>query len=237
MKKPKKITVKPFLNDRLDPIEASIHDSNGEVTKELQYPLYYMVIYNRNNTKFKSRVGFYYSNIEIVPKSVVEFESNTIEKILRYQISKSGEDVDLKGLGNAFNILSENLLQSIEKYLKNKLKLASMSADSYLSCMINFDDWRNPFSKYYDVVTSIFGNISKYIKEDFKAEIDAYNSYYDFYNKLKKNQSDLDQPTIIDWLNGEYKDFILREINTEMGIENIIQLIENSIEKSIKWID
>ena len=36
MKKPKKITVKPFLNDRLEPIEESINDSNGKVMKELQ---------------------------------------------------------------------------------------------------------------------------------------------------------------------------------------------------------
>ena len=235
MKKPKKITVKPFLNDKLDPIEASIHDSDGKVTKELQYPLYYMVIYNRNNTKFKSRVGFYYSRLEDVPKTIIKFESDTIEKILRYQISKLGEDVDLKGLGNAFNILSENLFQCIEKYLKKKLKLAAMGADSYLSCMINFDDWRNPFSKYYEVATSLFGNISKYIKDDFKIEIDAYNNYYKIYSKLEKQQSDFDRPTIIDWLNDEHKNFILREMKNEK--ENIIRLIENAVEKTIKWID
>ena len=237
MKKPKKITVKPFLNDKLDPIEASIHASDGEVTKELQYPLYYMVIYNRNNTKFKSRLGFYYSAFEKIPKSIIEFESNTIEKILRYQISKLGENVDLKGLGNAFNVLSENLFQCVEKYLKKKLKLAAMSADSYLSCMINFEDWRNPFSKYYEVTTSLFGNISKYIKDDFKIEIDAYNNYYNIYIKHEKQQSGFCQSILIDWLNDEHKSFILQEMKNEKEIENIIHLIENAVEKSTRWID
>ncbi|MEE4197131.1 MAG: hypothetical protein V2I54_05770 [Bacteroidales bacterium] len=237
MKKPKKITVKPFLNDKLDPIEASIHDSEGKVTKELQYPLYYMVIYNRNNTKFKSRLGFYYSGIENVPETIIEFESNTIEKILRYQISKSGEDVDLRGLGNAFNILSENLFQCVEKYLKNKLKLAAMSADSYLSFMINFEDWRNPFSKYYDVVTSLFGKISKYIKDDFKIEIEAYNNYYNIYKKYEKQQSGFCQSTLIDWLNDEHKSFILQEMNNEKETANIIHLIEKAVEKSMRRID
>jgi hypothetical protein len=235
VKKPKKITIKPFLNDNLEKIEMSISEGGGEGSgKEYGLPLYYMVIYNRNNTKIKSRLGFYYTKDEEIPEGIIQHEPRIIEQILRYLISINGEEVNLKGLGRVFDNYSQDLWGSIEKYLKNKLRLASMSADSWLSCMINYDDWRNNFTRYYEIALQIFKGISSKIDDTFRQEIEAYNVLLKIKdrvnNSIEKNYS----PAIIDWLYGSYKSVMLKELEGWANKHDVTKLIDSALEKYIE---
>ncbi|MBI9068488.1 MAG: hypothetical protein JEZ09_14430 [Salinivirgaceae bacterium] len=234
MKKPRKITVKPFLNDKLEGIETCIQENDTE-RETFLFPLYYMVIYNRNNTKFKSRLGFYYETIEEASLEMISFESKTIEKILRYQISKSEDEVNLKGLGNHFNILSEDLFYCTEKYLKAKLKFFALKADGRLSFIINFDDFRNSFTKYYEVITQLFTGIEKYFDKQFELEVKSYEQYKML--REKEHIKPFSAPVIIDWLNGSYKPFIQRKITSETDQKHIFSLIESVVQKQLKFID
>ncbi len=227
MKKPKKITVKPFLNDKLEAIEVSIHDADtGEDSIENHYPLYYMVIYNRNNTKFKSRLGFYYNQIEDVPTEMINYETQIIEKTLRYLIFQNGGEIDLKGLGSEVDKYGKELFICIEDYLKYQLRLAALSCNSKLSFILDYKDWRNSFIKYYEVALKIFDNISEKFTESFKSEIQAYKYYVAI--KSKENS----KPTIIDWLHGDYKTILSSHLGHEKDRKSVFALIEKTIKKA-----
>jgi hypothetical protein len=233
MKKPKKITIKPFLNDNLEKVEVSFDEENDS-QKEYGYPLYYMVIYNRNNTKIKSRIGFYYIKDEELPEDIIQHESKIIEEILRYLISINGEDIDLKGLGSYFDMYSQSLWIIIEKYLKQKLKFAAMGTDSRLSFIINFEDWRNNFSKYHEISLKLFEGISKKIDGKFKKEIEGYNIYIKIKDKVNNSVQKNYTPTIINWIYGNYKSIVIKELVNDKNKQNVIDLIDGAIEKYTK---
>ena len=58
VKKEKKITVKFFLNRKVEP-------ATGD-KGEKYYPLYLMITYNRKNMQFRSKYGMFYSDLNEV---------------------------------------------------------------------------------------------------------------------------------------------------------------------------
>ena len=85
--KEKKITVKPYLNKRVAPVTYVENDDFGNTIEHVGYPLYYQVIYNKNNTHLKSVHNRYFSSLDAPfhengdPKEVIAFETRNIEII------------------------------------------------------------------------------------------------------------------------------------------------------------
>ncbi len=97
--KEKKITVKFFLNQALEP-------ATGERGRKL-YPLYLQITYNRKNMQFKSRYGLFYKNLKEVSAELMTFEVKLLTKIIRYEATGNG--YELKGLKRKYDLYSNSV--------------------------------------------------------------------------------------------------------------------------------
>lgn len=192
MKKPKKITVKFFLNKAVQPVVEG---------KDKRYPLYMLITYNRKNTMMKSHYGGYYKNLEEAETQhypgFLDFEERNVQKAIRYEISRQGDRFDLKGIYKKYEAYCMGIHVLFAKYLKEGLWTALMRTDrfEYVKAL-NFEDPSVPFEVLYDISRKIF-TLDKILAKEFIEAAEVYNTF----NKLY--QASFFQytfPTIIEWL-------------------------------------
>lgn len=135
MPKEKKITVKPFLNHRVGPERLRV-EPDGIPFEADFYPMYYQIIYDRNNTNLAAASIFggarkpylfhslednareFYTNRPA--REIIKRDSKLIEMIIRYEVSNT-KSFELKGIKESFIKYEKNLFREINIMCKQFL--------------------------------------------------------------------------------------------------------------------
>lgn len=226
-KREKKITVKFFLNEAVEPVR-------GEGKKKY-YPLYVQVTYNRKNMQFKSKYSEYYESLDEVKSSLLQFEETVIKTIVSYEAANVKGEYNLKGLKKKYEVYSTSILEALEHYLKPKLRLAVLKTGSELSMVLNFTDVNVTVNLLYKAAQLLFKDFNSYLLDKVKEELNAYNHYQNFYNPVLSYNF----PTLIDWVNGSYRREPEKKLDDVFKhrqelIKSIKSLIDHSVKEKLK---
>ena len=221
--KQKKVTVKFFLNKAVDPVL-------GE-KREKHYPLYVQVTYNRKNLQFRSYYGEYYNALEEVKPALLRFEEKIIHRIISYEAGATKSEYELKGLKRKYSVYSMSVLSAVEAYLKPKLRLSVLKTESELSHALNFTEERVTTGVLYKAARLLFPDLDKYVGTKFQEELIAFGRYAALY---KGPILAFNFPTIIEWLDGSYKEALATQLEEP---DSIILLLNQAIKQSLKALD
>ncbi len=227
--KEKKITVKFFLNQTLEP-------ATGERGKKL-YPLYIQVTYNRKNTQFKSRYSLFYKNLKEVPTELTAFEEKLLTNIIRYEAKGNEEGYELKGLKRKYDVYSLSVYQALEAYLKPKLRLAVLKRGSELAHVLDFTQPRIPTRLLHQAANLLFHQFDNGLPQKLRNDLETYQ----FFQSLNKEPVlSYDFPTIIDWLEGSYKAVVMNLPALKAAHDNakkVVRLIEDAVKEALKALE
>lgn len=227
--KEKKITVKFFLNQALEPAS----DDRGMKL----YPLYFQVTYNRKNMQAKSRYGLFYRHLKEVPAELTAFEEKVLAKIIRYEAKEKGEDYELKGLKRKYDLYSVSVYQALEAYLKPQLRRAVLKIGGELATVLDFTQARIPVSLLHKAATLLFPQFNSSLPQRLREDLQTYNI---FQNLNKEPVLSYNFPTIIDWLDGSYKAelMLLPALqNNPDGAKKVVKLIDDAVAEALKALD
>lgn len=228
--KEKKITVKFFLNQAVEPVK-------GEGRKRY-YPLYVQVTYNRKNMQFKAKYSEYYEDLQEVKQSLLDFEERVIKRIVANEASKTKGEYDLKGLKKKYDVYSTSILEALEYYLKPKLRLAVLKTGNELSKVLNFNDANATVDLLHKAANLLFKDFDSGLSDKLKEELKAYRHY----EKLYRPVLSYDFPTLIDWLDGSHKEELEKKLGTTLKgkpeiIKSIKALIDHSVREKLKELE
>lgn len=221
MKKPKKITVKFFLNKSLKEII---------VQGEKYLPLYAQITYDRKNTQIRCSYGGFFRDLHQVNEKhprLLSFEESIFKRSVENELKKWGDGFKLKGLGKVYESYSLSIHLLFNNYLKLSLKnlLQEAKPDKYLE-VLHLEKTETDFFTVLEVCQKIFDNLEDIMDDKIKQEIELYKDYLAMY-KVELEKPSYLFPIVIDWLDGshpialskrlakQYKDDIekIRQIN------------------------
>jgi len=229
MKKPKKITIKFFINNGGEKFRPII-----EGNRKL-YPLYTQITYNRKNTQIKCHYAkSYYEGLEEVSEKdpyLLAFEERTFRKVMQYEIDRVGEEnVELKGVGDKYHKYCISTHVLFDVYLKSRLKSEALQAKPRrFTEVIDYDKKTLKFDTILEASKKLFDNFSDILSEEFKEEMKMYRLYHSLYEKDLKSP-DYRFPLVIDWLNGSHT----QELGTKL--KEVIGHDSNHIDKFMQTI-
>jgi hypothetical protein len=234
MKKPKKITVKFFLNKNLHGIE----DENKQERK----PLYTQITYDRKNTQIKCNYGGYYLNIEQISEEspyLLDFEETILHRTVSYELNRLGIEFRLKGLGKKYEVYCLSIHQLFNSYLKVRLKSVLQRAEpqKFLE-ILHIEQTQVDFFILYEASLRLFDNLRLVTNQEFLEEMDIYRVYYQLYeNALQDNKYQF--PVVIDWLEGVHIKQLHEKlknvsIDNPQMTEKILQLIDKIVNTKIE---
>lgn len=201
MKRPKKITVKPFLNDRLKP-EGTAHVDGKELPL---YRLYYIISYNRKNMTVRSRYGMYYYKGEIESgkvRQVIDFETRVFEQIIRFEAHPETQEYELKGLPARFDIYSHTVRRVLSNYVIRFLWLSINHTKSEFINTLNLDQDNQDAMLMVKAARRLFPNLHEVALPEFETSVKALETYDHLYPLPSFFHS---SPTVIDWVNGSHR--------------------------------
>lgn len=199
MKKPKKITIKFFLNKNLNPIEQE----DGSY-----YPLYTQITYDRKNTQIKCAYGFFYKSLQQAQEQesdLLIFEEKVLKKSVDYELSIHGDEFKLRGLGKKYENYCISIHALFNSYLKIRFKeiLKDARPKKFLE-VLNLDRGKIDFFTIYEASERLFQNLAEVIEEEFREEVSIYQVYFSLYEKSLKDDK-YQFPVVIDWLEGSHQ--------------------------------
>jgi len=226
----KKITVKFFLNEAVEPVK-------GEGKKQY-YPLYVQVTYRRKNMQFRSKYGEYYASLDEVKPSLIRFEEKAIKSIVTYEARKEKGEYDLKGLKRKYELYSLSILEVLEQYLKPKLRLASLKTGSELAGVLNFGDPNVTVGQLYEAARLLFQGFEDTLSEKLKEELESYA----VYQKMERPVLAYNFLTLIEWADGSCKQRLEETLakafkgnsNTVTGVKT---LLDHAVKAKLKDLD
>jgi len=230
-RKPKKITIKFFLNQLLEP---AINDKGKE-----SYPLYIQITYNRKNMQLKSKYAEYYYNLSEVKPGLMDFEEKVLRKIITYEAAQTGEDYDLKGLKKKYDVYSYSIHQTIEDYLKPKLRMAVLKTNDELANVLSFNSSLATVPRLLAAARRLFPGFDRHLGNRLEDELAAYSQFL----QLEKAPLFIYTfPTVIDWVDGSYKEVLDKKLNTiykenPSYRKDILSLIENAMTEKLKQLE
>lgn len=198
MKKPKKITVKFFLNKSLKEMI---------VKGEKYLPLYAQITYDRKNTQVRCNYGGFFRDLHQVNEKyprLLNFEESIIKRSVEHEIKKWGDEFKLKGLGRVYESHSLSIHYLFNSYLKLSLKnlLQEAKPDKYLE-VLHLEKSETDFFTVFEVCEKIFENLDELINQQLKEEIELYKDYIAMY-KEELDSLNYYFPVVIDWLDGSH---------------------------------
>ncbi len=235
MKKPKKITVKFFLNKNLHPLS---------IAGELCYPLYTQITYDRKNTQIKCAYGWFYrsiSQIEEEDPHLLPFEEKVLKKSVSYELSIHGDSFRLKGLGKKYEHYCVSTHALFNSYLKIRFKnILKHARPSKFLHVLNLDKPKIDFFTLYEAAEILFDNIPNLIKEDFQEEMDICRLYHQLY-KPQLEEKRYQFPVVIDWLEGSHqddlRDKLKKHFNTKPEmVEQSLSLINKIVSTKLELV-
>ncbi|WP_121354303.1 hypothetical protein [Flavisolibacter nicotianae] len=224
--KEKKITVKFFLNQALEP-------ATDEKGKKL-YPLYLQVTYNRKNMQLKSRYGLYYKTLKEVPLELMRFEEKVLTKIIRSEATGNEEGYELKGLKRKYDLYSLSIHQTLETYLKPKLRLAVLKTGHELVQVLDFNQPRIPTKLLYEAATLLFPKFESSLPQKLRDDLQTYHLLQGLTDEPVLAYH---FPTVIDWVEGSHKTQLmsLAAIKTDSdNSKKLVKLIDDAVKEVLK---
>jgi len=197
--KPKKITVKFFVNKVVQPLVEG---------REKRYPLYMLVTYNRKNTMMRCHYGKYYKDLKEIDKlhypGLLAMEERIILKTITYELLQRGDEFDLKGTNKKYDQYCIGIHVLLERYLKGRLwnVLSRLEPFEYVKAL-NFDSPDVEFNTLYKIARKVYKDFSGLLSKDFEEEIETYNVFMKLY------QGSFFQytfPVVIEWLDKSVSD-------------------------------
>ncbi|MDX2303551.1 MAG: hypothetical protein NW226_12165 [Microscillaceae bacterium] len=224
MKKPKKITVKFFLNRNLQFIEI-----DGEEC----HPLYTQVTYDRKNTQIKCAYGWFYKDLKQVREKepfLLEFEEKVLKKSVDYELSIHGENFRLKGLGKKYESYGLSIHALFNSYLKIRFKniIKEAKPDKFLD-VLNLERNKLDFFTIFEAAQRLFDNLDAIMQDDFSEEMEIYRVYYRVYEQALNSQ-EYRFPVVIDWLEGTHQKQLEAQLREPFNHQ------ESMVEKSLSLI-
>lgn len=198
MKKPKKITIKFFINTHLAPISQH---------QRLVYPVYMQVTYNRKNTQIKTLYADFHADIEEFKKqqqAIYFFEERIMQKVVAYELARNEAYFQLRGLGDKYEVYATSIHYVMSAYLKAKFKnyIAQLRPYKFID-LLHFDKQKIDFLTIYEACLRLFDNTEQLLDPLLKEEINLYRAYYQAYQQ-ELAQGRYTFPVIIDWLDGTH---------------------------------
>lgn len=198
MKKPKKITVKFFLNKSLKEII---------VKGEKYLPLYAQITYDRKNTQIRCNYGGFFGDMQQVQEKhprLLNFEESIIRRSVEHELKRWGDEFKLKGLGKVYESYALSIHLLFNNYLKLSLKnlLQEAKPDKYLE-VLHLEKTETDFFTVFEVCQKIFDNLEAIMNEKIKQEIELYRDYLAMYRE-ELNKPGYYFPIVIDWLDGSH---------------------------------
>ncbi|MCS6821575.1 MAG: hypothetical protein NZ551_06875 [Microscillaceae bacterium] len=211
MKKPKKITVKFFINTHLAPISQN---------QKLVYPVYMQVTYNRKNTQIKTLYADFHANIQEFKQqqqAVYLFEERIMQKAVAYELSQNETDFKLRGLGEKYEIYASSIHFLMSAYLKAKFKnYVPQLRPAVFVELLHFDKQKIDFLTLYEACLRLFENTEKLLDPLIREEIELYKAYYNAY-KAHLFEGKYTFPVVIDWLDGTHLQELESKVISYLG--------------------
>lgn len=261
MPKEKKITIKPFLNQRVAPERLHV-EPDGLAAEADFYPLYYQIIYDRNNTHLAaasvfggSHSAYLFQSLEDLSreyhsqrtaKEIISRDTKLIELIIRFEVAKSSS-FELRGIKESFihyeknlfrvvnTVCKEFLLEKLEAVYKNRWSVLFNVASENLSFYFMF----TTFQKLFNVFDVYSAAEIQHI-QNLRIFFDSYQQKHEAYlipswahpDNVLGAMHDRNHFSLIQWLAGEMKEEFTRILSENQNDPKTIE----EINSSIAWI-
>lgn len=227
--KHKKITIKPFINKNLAPLENTT-----------KFPLYFQITFERRNTQVKSHFNSFIDNLDGLKgeeMDLLNFEIDILKRTVGFEYAKVGNSFTLHGIKEKYDLYILDLSFVFESYLKKKLLKAIKYCNSEFLPIIKFEGFEVTFSLLYKASKLLIPNFLKSIPSDFKDEIEAYQQF-SIFSKNKLSQSLFE--CIFDWkeekIQKELETYLTENVSLKPVIaKKTISLLDHIIEDRLKF--
>ncbi|MBN9382215.1 MAG: hypothetical protein J0H74_15710 [Chitinophagaceae bacterium] len=232
LKKAKKITIKFFLNQVLEPA------TNQKGKKS--YPLYIQVTYTRKNMQLRSRYSDYYYSLDEVKPYIMEFEERILRKIITHETDQAKGEYDLKGLRRKYDIYSFSIHEAVEVYLKARLHLAILKTKDELTTVLNFSTPQATVARLHEAARRLFKGFDRHLVG--AGLISELTSHEQFLRLDKQPFLSYTFPTIIDWVDGSYQDEVATKLNAVYKnhpetTKQVLSLIGQAVAEKLKELE
>ena len=222
--KPKKITVKFFVNKAVQPMIDG---------KAKRYPLYVLVTYDRKNTMMRCHYGNYYKGLDEIDKvqypGLLTMEEKIIRKTIDYEIVQRGNEFDLKGMYKKYELCCVGIHILLGRYLKDQLWNILLRLEPFENAKaLNFNDPDIEFDTLYKISKKIYKDFTALLPKHFENEIEIYGIFTKLYQGSFFKYA---FPTVIEWLDNSALVDYRKKLN-EYHSQN-----QSFIIKSIEFID
>lgn len=259
--KEKKITINPFLNERVAPKTRTVNLDGVEIEVEY-FPLYYQIIYDRKNTHLAAARAFgdyedpyYFSSlnkdakdyfVRFSAKDIIKRDSRLIELIIRYLSSKN-QHFEIRGIKSMFDTFEKNLFVDLNEKMKFYL-MVQLEERNHLEYtpVLNFRNEGLSFYYMFTTMQKLFNVLDVYTSEEInhiqnlKYFFEIYQTEFELKHMWIENHKDniLGAPfnnakySIIQWIMDDMDEEFKTVLKKHKHSEESI----NSIKNSINWI-
>ncbi|TDW97149.1 hypothetical protein [Dinghuibacter silviterrae] len=221
IKKAKKVTIKFFLNQLLEPVTGD----KGQA----YYPLYIQVTFNRKNMTLKSKYAEYYQDLKEVKPELMAFEERILRKIISHEAGQGDNDYDLKGLKHKYEVYSTSIGEALENYLKPKLRSTILKTNDELTTVLDFQQTHATVGRLYKAAKLLFSGFEDTLPIRLKDDLTAYGNYHQL---LQKPVFDFSFATVLDWVDGGYQD----EQGKKEATKRVASLIDQAVKEQLKQL-
>jgi len=191
--KPKKVTIKFFLNQAVQPIVEG---------KTKRYPLYALITYDRKNTMMRCHYGQYYKDLSEIVKThypgLLEMEERIIRKTVDYEMAQREGKFDLKGIYKKYDQYCIGLHVLLREYLKGQLWNMLSRLEPYeFAKALNFNDPDVEFETIYKMSKKLYKDFASLLPKHFDQEMEVYQQFTKLY---RGSLFQYTFPTVIEWL-------------------------------------
>lgn len=235
LEKPKKVTIKFFLNKALQPMVEG---------REKRYPLYMLITYKRRNTTLRSQYGGYYKDLKEVDKlhypGLLAFEEKVIRKTISYEQSIQADAFDMKGIYKKYEFYCVGIHVTLTNFLKNALRNVLLRLEPYeYARALNFSDPEVEFETLLTITKKVYKNLSDLLPKDFGEQLEIYQ----VFNKLYRGSFyQYAFPAVIEWLDKSTVEDYSQKLavtykNNPRMIEKSLAFIDQVVKSSITGLN
>lgn len=238
-----KITVKHFLNKRLNP--GSKHERYGgglisdpTDTEQKKYPLYIKITVNRKTTQVKSDLNDYFATIEEVQKmhsQFINWEQQFIQNSISYELKNNGDKFALKGLNDRIEKYKKPVIQLLNDHLSEKFIKAFENSESEFAGLLILGTISTDLGMLNRAALKLIDGFED-LSKGFISEIKTYEIYKLLFNAEENYQS----VTLLDWISGSNRKDSIKKFETvffsnhemvQQAITTIDQLVNSELNK------
>lgn len=222
--KPKKVTVKFFLNQAVQPVIDG---------KTKRYPLYALITYDRKNTMMRCHYGQYYKDLSEIDKAhypgLLAKEEQIIRKTIDFEMAQREGEFDLKGIYKKYDQYCIGIHVLLGEYLKSQLWNLLLRLEPFeFAKALSFDDPDVEFETLYKMSKKLYKDFASLLPKHFDHEMEVYQLFTKLY---RGSFFQYTFPTVIEWLdNSALNDF--RE-----KLKEHYSQTPSMVNKSIEFVD